>query len=83
MLLNSVNPISQPIAAAIVGAVHAIDSLAQVQVDSTLQQVWINGRLSAQEAITALSKVGCDTEIGEDSGLIHEQGGRTCCGSCG
>jgi len=82
MLLNSANPISQPVAAAIVGAVHAIDSLAQVQVDTNLQQVWIDGRLTAQQAVAALDKVGCDAQVGNDPFAPHEQGGSTCCGSC-
>jgi hypothetical protein len=82
MLLNSANPIPPPVADAIVGAVHALDSLAQVQVDATLQQVWIDGRLTAQQAVAALDKVGCDTQIGDDPFAPHEQGGSTCCGSC-
>ena len=83
MLLNSTAPISEPTALAIVRAVLAIDTLAQVQVDSACQQVWIDGRLSAHQAVAALRDAGCEAQVADEPAWQHDQGGRTCCGSCG
>lgn len=83
MLFTSPNPIPQSMAVAITRAVHAQDEFAQVRVDVSSRQIRIDGRLSAQQAVAALSGADCDAELThETTDAGHASRASTCCGGC-
>lgn len=83
MLFNSTGPIPQPLADAIGRAVLAVDIFAQVHIDSATRQILIEGQLTPQQATAALKQAGCRAHAAGEADADHEQGGSTCCGSCG
>jgi hypothetical protein len=79
MLFTAPEPIPPPQVLALIRAVQAIDARAQLHVDGTGRQVSIEGRLTTQQAATAIGASGL-------AGVIipseHASGGSTCCGGC-
>jgi hypothetical protein len=80
MLFTTPDPISPPQVLELIRVVRAVDTLAEVRVDETGRQVQISGKLTAQQAATALGSIGL---AGVVTGAAHVSGGSTCCGSCG
>ena len=81
MLFTTVDPIAPPDVLALIRAVQAVDALAQVRVDATGRQARIEGKLTPQQAATALRHAGLAGVI--TGGEAHVSGGTTCCGGCG
>jgi hypothetical protein len=80
MLFTTVEPISPPHVLALIRAVQSVDALAQVRIDATGRQAQIEGRLTAQQAATALHDVGLAGVI--TGSREHVSSGTTCCGGC-
>lgn len=79
MLFTTPEPIAPPQVLALIRALHAVDALAEVRVDQTGRQVSIEGRLTSQQAATAIGACGL---AGVFTPTLHVSGGSTCCGSC-
>jgi len=79
MLFTTPEPIAPPKVLDLIRAVQAVDALAEIRLDKTGRQVSIEGRLTAQQAASAIGECGL-------SGVIipsdHVSGGSTCCGGC-
>ena len=83
MLFTTPQPITQSMAIAITHAVREIDSGAIVRADVAGQQILIDGKLSAEQALAALVSARCESAVLEQVAKpVHIQGGHTCCGHC-
>lgn len=82
MQFQAKNPISEPVSEAIMLGMRALDGLAEIRVDASVQQIYINSQLPVPQIIEVLGKAGCDASIAESFESSHKQGGSTCCGGC-
>ena len=83
MNFTTLASVSQATADAIDRAVIAIDPFAKIHVDANHRNIRIDGRLTAQQAISALVTAGCvDAVMAETFPPANELGGGNCCG-CG